>query len=72
MAEKTKRAAETESFLNGKKWERENVEKAMQYVEKDFTPISDARAGKDFRTVAARNLLMKYFLYTEEVGNFKH
>jgi xanthine dehydrogenase small subunit len=65
MADRTKRAAITEQFLLGKKWERDIIEKAMPYIEKDFTPISDARGSAEFRMVAAKNLLLKLW------GDFK-
>ncbi len=61
MAEQVKRAKTAEEFLQGKVWSREAVEEAMPLIDKDFTPISDARAGKEFRRVAARNLLLKFW-----------
>ena len=64
MAEKTKRATTAEQFLVGKQWNRESVERAMPLIDKDFTPISDARAGAEFRRVAARNLLLKFWTET--------
>ncbi len=64
MAEKTKFAAETMVFLSGKKWSRDQVEEAMLILEKEFSPISDARAEKEFRSIAARNLLLKFYLDT--------
>jgi xanthine dehydrogenase small subunit len=64
MAERVKRAREAEQFLIGKKWERETVEQAMSLIDKEFTPISDARGGAEFRRVAARNLLMKLWSET--------
>ncbi len=64
MAERTKRASQAESFLTGKNWDRETVEKAMLQIDKEFTPISDARSGAEFRTVAARNLLLKFWSET--------
>lgn len=64
MAEKTKRATTAEKFLVGKQWNREIVERAMPLIDKDFTPISDARASAEFRRVAARNLLLKFWLET--------
>jgi len=67
MAEKTKRATTAERFLVGKKWNRETVELAMLLIDKDFTPISDARASAEFRRVAARNLLLKF--WTDTVRN---
>lgn len=66
MAATTKRALITEEVLTGKKWCRENVESAMKILENEFTPLSDARAGAEFRKIAARNLIMKCYLETTE------
>jgi xanthine dehydrogenase small subunit len=64
MAEKTMRATTAEHFLLGKKWNRQTVELAMPLIDKDFTPISDARGSAEFRKVAARNLLLKFWTET--------
>ena len=64
MADHVRRAKAAEQFLIGKKWERETVETAMPLIENEFTPISDARSGSEFRTVAARNLLLKFWADT--------
>jgi len=64
MADTTKRAMKTETFLTGKPWNRENVKAAMEILGDEFTPISDARSEAEFRKVVARNLLMKCFLCT--------
>jgi xanthine dehydrogenase small subunit len=61
MAERTKRAEMTERFLKGKLWTREVVEYAQQLVTKDFNPISDIRGSAEFRMVAARNLILKFW-----------
>lgn len=61
MAEFPKRAVKTEQFLLGIEWKREYVEQAMQYIENDFTPITDVRGSAKFRNIAARNLLMKFY-----------
>ena len=61
MAATTKRATEAEVFLMGNEWTRENIERAMPMIEKAFTPISDARSGAEFRSIAAKNLLMKFW-----------
>ena len=61
MAERTKRAATCEQFLLGKTWTRETIEQAMPLIDTDFTPISDARGSAEFRRVAARNLLLKFW-----------
>ncbi|MBA4311396.1 MAG: xanthine dehydrogenase small subunit [Chlorobiaceae bacterium] len=65
MAERTKRAFTAEQFLLGKQWERKIIEKAMTLIEKDFTPISDARGSAEFRLKAAQNLLLKFLIETK-------
>ncbi|HBS85577.1 MAG: xanthine dehydrogenase small subunit [Bacteroidetes bacterium GWF2_38_335] len=64
MADRTKKAEKTMAFLTGKKWNEENVKKAMKILEKEFTPLSDARSGAEFRNSAAANLLMKFHVRT--------
>lgn len=64
MAAMTKRAKKAEQYLLGKEWTRENVEAAMDQVEAEFTPISDARSGKEGRRIMARNLLLKFWADT--------
>jgi xanthine dehydrogenase small subunit len=64
MSEMTKRAERTEKLLKGKNWSRENIELAMPLIDLEFRPISDARAGEEFRRVAAKNLLMKFWWET--------
>ncbi len=66
MAEMTMRAERVELFLTHKKWTRENVEAAMTLMDDTFTPISDARAGAEFRKLAARNLLLKFWNESNE------
>jgi xanthine dehydrogenase iron-sulfur cluster and FAD-binding subunit A len=61
MAAMTRRAKRCEAFLLGKKWSREIVEAAMPILDVDFEPISDARSGAEFRSAAARNLLLKFW-----------
>jgi xanthine dehydrogenase small subunit len=65
MAATTKRAGGAEEFLRGKPWTREVVQQAMASVDTDFSPISDARGTAEFRRVAARNLLMKFWSETK-------
>jgi xanthine dehydrogenase small subunit len=61
MAEMTKHAEKAEQFLKGKKWSIETIKLAMSIIEKEFTPISDARSGADFRMLTAKNLLLKFW-----------
>ena len=65
MAEKTKRATETEKFLTGKEWGEQNIHEAMEILEKEFTPLSDARSSKEARIIMTKNLLLKFFIETK-------
>ncbi len=62
MDEVPKRAKYTESFLKGKTWCQEEVLKAADNLSKDFSPISDARASKEYRALIAKNLFKKFYL----------
>jgi len=67
MAAYTKRAVDTEKYLKNKKWTEKTIHEAIKYVEKDFEPISDARAGKEMRMIAAGNLLLKFYNDTQNL-----
>ena len=62
MAATPKRAAEAEAALAGQDWGRPAIDAAMRALERDFTPISDWRASKEYRALVARNLLMRFYL----------
>lgn len=64
MAAVTKRAVKAEDYLKDKTWSRENILNAMEIIAEEFTPISDARSGAEFRTVVAKNLLLKFWSET--------
>ncbi|GAB4449236.1 MAG: xanthine dehydrogenase small subunit [Bacteroidales bacterium] len=64
MAAYTMRAKQTESFLLGKEWNEENVTEAQKLLYNEFKPISDARSGEEYRKLAAKNLLLKFYLET--------
>jgi xanthine dehydrogenase small subunit len=61
MADRVKRAVSAENYLYGKSWERNTVEEAMKLIDQDFSPISDVRGSAEFRRVAAKNLLLKFW-----------
>jgi len=65
MAAVTKRAGKAEKHLAGREWTRKHVEEAMELIETEFSPISDARSGAEFRKLASRNLLMKFWMDTQ-------
>jgi xanthine dehydrogenase small subunit len=66
MADRVKRASLTEAFLSGKSWSRDAVEAAMDILESEFQPISDARAQADSRRILAGNLLLRFYLESRE------
>lgn len=66
MAAQTRRAVKTENYLLGKPWTQATVGKAMEMLSQEFTPISDARSGAEYRNLVARNLLMKFYLESLE------
>ena len=65
MAATPKRAKAVEAALVGKAWTRETVEAAMAAFGEDYQPITDMRASADYRLLAARNLLLRFFLETQ-------
>jgi xanthine dehydrogenase small subunit len=64
MAATPKRAKAVEAALVGKPWSEATVEAAMAEYGKDFAPITDMRASAEYRALAARNLLMRFFIET--------
>ena len=64
MAETISRAKKTEKFFNGKTWDRQTIEKACSILESEFEPITDARASAQGRSIAAKNLLIKFWFDT--------
>ncbi|MGE8505575.1 MAG: xanthine dehydrogenase small subunit [Pseudomonas sp.] len=62
MAAIPKRAAACEAALVGSAWYPGVIERACDALAEDFTPLSDFRASKEYRLLAAQNLLRKFFL----------
>ncbi|MCV3238364.1 xanthine dehydrogenase small subunit [Mesorhizobium sp. ZC-5] len=65
MAATPKRAAAVEKALTGKPWTVETVEAALGAYATDFTPLTDMRASAEYRALAARNLLLRFFAETQ-------
>jgi xanthine dehydrogenase small subunit len=59
MAAKTQESRALSNFLLHKTWNKQTVLEAANEIEKDFSPISDARSGADARMIMAKNLLIK-------------
>jgi xanthine dehydrogenase small subunit len=64
MAATPKRAFAVEKALIGKPWTEATVEAAMAEYAKDFTPLTDMRASAEYRALAAKNLLLRFFAET--------
>ncbi|SGZ09609.1 Putative xanthine dehydrogenase, XdhA subunit [Moritella viscosa] len=62
MAATPMRAQHAEKILLGAAWEYGSIYTAMQALDKDFSPLSDFRASKEYRSLAAKNLLKKFYL----------
>ena len=66
MAATPKRARAVEAALIGKTWTLETVEAALGKFEEDFQPLTDWRASADYRMLAAKNLLKRFYFETVE------
>ena len=62
MAATPKRATACEQALEGKTWNQETIDQAMQAMLTDFTPLTDMRASAAYRMRVAQNLLQRFFL----------
>jgi xanthine dehydrogenase small subunit len=62
MAAIPARGSHAEQALIGQPWSRSSVEAAASALAKDFTPLSDLRASREYRLRAAGNLLRRFFL----------
>ncbi len=68
MAATPKRARAVEEALLGKAWTVETVEAALPAFGVDYQPLTDMRASAEYRLLAAQNLLRRFFLETNGVG----
>ncbi|MER2536152.1 MAG: xanthine dehydrogenase small subunit [Rhizobiaceae bacterium] len=64
MAATPKRAHAVEAALLGKAWTEAAVREAMDAYPQDYSPLTDMRATAQYRALAARNLLMRFWLET--------
>ena len=71
MAEIPKRAKNCENFLKNSKFSEDIFEKAKDLLKRDFNPISDMRASKQYRLEVAENLLIKFFIETKTKKLFR-
>ncbi|WP_395450140.1 xanthine dehydrogenase small subunit [Aminobacter sp. UC22_36] len=64
MAATPKRASMVEAALVGQPWTEATVEAAMAKYAEDFTPLTDMRATAEYRALAAKNLLLRFYMET--------
>ncbi len=62
MAATPKRAVAAEAALGGQPWGEPAFRAAAQALGDDFTPLTDMRASSEYRMLAARNLLIRFYL----------
>ena len=61
MAATPKRAPAAEAALTGKSWKLDTALAAAAAVGEDYSPISDHRAGKEYRSKVAGNLFLRLY-----------
>ena len=64
MAAITKRAAQTEAALRGRRWDEAALQAAQAALAQDFRPLSDLRASASYRLAVSANLLRRLWLET--------
>ncbi len=63
------RLLDVEKNINGLSFKIESFKQMFPYIEKGITPLSDHRGSKEYRTLLAKNLLLKCFLEVDS-GKF--
>jgi xanthine dehydrogenase small subunit len=64
MAGIPKRARAVEKALIGKPWAEATILAARPAFDEDYTPLTDWRATAEYRQLAAKNLLLRFYLET--------
>jgi xanthine dehydrogenase small subunit len=59
------RAIKTEAACNGKDWSKATVDHLKTVLRAEFSPISDMRASKAYRTQVLGNLLERFWLESQ-------
>ena len=61
MSEIPKRAAIIEKNLINSEFSENTFNRAINFMDKDFSPLDDMRASRNYRLTVAKNLLLKAF-----------
>ena len=71
MSEIPKRAPIIEKALTNSVFSEDTFSRAKNLINKDFSPIDDMRASKNYRINVAKNLMMKFFYEVSEKQNLR-
>lgn len=61
MAETPRRAVATEEYLQHNSWSQSVISSAKEALESEYTPMTDLRAGSEYRQSVAANLLQRFY-----------
>ena len=71
MSEIPKRAKTIEKDLINSKFSENTFSRAVNLIDKDFSPLDDMRASRNYRLTVAKNLLLKAFYEIENKKNIR-
>ena len=71
MSEIPKRASIIEKNLVNFDFSENTFTRAVNFIDKDFSPLDDMRASRNYRLTVAKNLLLKAFYEIKEKKNIR-
>ena len=71
MSEIPKRAENIEKNLINSEFSENTFNRAINFIDKDFSPLDDMRASRNYRLTVAKNLLLKAFYEIKEKKNIR-
>ena len=71
MSEIPKRAAIVEKNLINSEFSENTFNRAINFMDKDFSPLDDMRASRNYRLTVAKNLLLKAFYEIKNKKNIR-
>ena len=71
MSEIPKRAENIEKNLKNSEFSENTFNRAVNFIDKDFSPLDDMRASRNYRLTVAKNLLLKAFYEIKEKKNIR-
>ena len=71
MSEIPKRALTIEKDLINSEFSENTFSRAANLIDKDFSPLDDMRASRNYRLTVAKNLLLKAFYEIKDKKNIR-